>query len=346
MRISVDTMGADTPPAETVLGGVRAAEKNPDVEVVLVGDADTIHKALDAVSPPSSAKVSVHHAPEVIGMDEPPGRAVRRKPQSSLVQTVELAARRETDAAVSPGNTGAVVAAALLMRMGKLEGVKRPGIAVTLSSPDKPGPSTLIDCGATLGCKPFNLFQFALMATIYQKQVFGLERPTVGVLSVGEEASKGDPLVKATSAMLAGSKLNFVGNVESREFIGHACNVVVCDGFVGNAVLKTGEVIFEAVLDTFAGAARQGVRPKLALWMLKPHLRRLKRRFDFAEYGGAPLLGVDGTVLICHGRSDSRAIMNAVAAAAQAVRHDVNGLIVKEIADLPKGMDANAEASQ
>lgn len=332
MRVAVDTMGADSPPREIVLGGVRAAETHADVEVVLVGDSEVLQNALDELSPPSGAKLSVHHASEIIGMEESPGRAVRRKPDSSLCQTIELAARKDADAAVSPGNTGAVVAAALLLRMGKLEGVKRPGIAVTLSAVGKAEPATLIDCGATLGCKPINLCQFALMASIYQKQVFGLENPTVGVLSVGEESSKGDPLVKETSAILAKSALNFMGNVESAEFINHACNVVVCDGFVGNAVLKTGEAIFECMLDMFADASRRGVAPKAGLWLLKPHLKTLKKRFDFAEYGGAPLLGVDGTVLIGHGRSDARAIGNAIAAAAQSVRHGVNDIIVNELA--------------
>lgn len=344
MRVAVDTMGADSPPSQMVLGGVQAAEKSPDVEVVLVGNEALIGAALEAISPPSSAKVSVHHASEIIGMDESPGKAVRRKPDSSLCQAMELAAHKEADAVVSPGNTGAVVAAALLLRMGMLADVKRPGIAVTLSSPTENSPTTFIDCGATLGCKPVHLCQFALMASIYQTQVFGVARPTVAVLSVGEEASKGSKLVKETATILAGSHLNFVGNVESGGIIRHACNVIVCDGFVGNAVLKAGEAIAETMFGVFADASRQGLLAKLALMILKPNLRRLKRSFDFSEYGGAPLLGVDGTVLICHGRSGARAIMNAVGVAAQAVRHDVNGRIERDLADQHDFVEAGIDA--
>lgn len=333
MRIALDTMGADLPPAELVEGGVRAAESDPDLEVVLVGKADVIEKALAKLGPSSAARLSVHDADEIIGMDESPGRAVRRKPTSSLCQTLELAARREADGAVSPGNTGAVVAAALLLRMGLLEGVKRPGIAVTIASSDaRNDPVTFIDAGATLDCRPVHLFQFAVMAGIYQRYVLGVENPTVGVLSVGEESAKGSPLVKATSALLADSELNFIGNAESGDIVRHTCNVIVCDGFVGNAILKTGEAVAEVVFDAFRRAANNGFLARLGLWLLRRHLRRLKRHFDFAEYGGAPLLGVDGTVLICHGRSNSRAIRNAVGAAARAVRHDVNGHIVADLA--------------
>ena len=332
MRIALDTMGADRPPEELVEGGVRAAESDPDLEVILVGQSDIIEKALGKLGPASNARISIHHADEVIGMDEPPGRAVRRKPTSSLCQALELAARKEADGAVSPGNTGAVVGAALLLRMGLLEGVKRPGIAVTLAAADRDYPVTFIDAGAMLNCKPVHLLQFAFMASIYQRCVLGVQNPTIGVLSVGEEASKGSPLVKGTSALLAESGLNFVGNVEGGDVVRHACNVIVCDGFVGNALLKTGEAVAEAVFDTFRQAARDGFLARLGLWLLRPHLRKLKRKFDFAEYGGAPLLGVDGTVLICHGRSGSRAIRNALAAAARAVRHDVNGHIVADLA--------------
>jgi len=339
MRIALDTMGADGPPKEMVLGGVQAAQNNPDAEIVLVGDAKIIDEALQEIGPPSSARISVRHASQVIRMEDSPGKAVIRKPDSSLCRAIEMTARKEADAMVSPGNTGAVVAAAYLLNMGMLQGVKRPGIAVTLRS-ESGQPSTFIDCGATVGCKAINLCQFALMASVYQERVFGIQRPTVGVLSVGEESTKGNSLVKETAAMLTSSPLNFIGNIEGGDIIHQTCNVTVCDGFVGNAVLKAGEAVAERVFDAFRKAASSSLWAKLGLWLLKPHLRALKKSFDYSEYGGAPLLGVDGAVIICHGRSGARAIMNAIGAAAQAIRHDVNGHIVSELAG--KGVFAEA----
>ena len=337
MRIALDVMGADAPPMEIIRGGVRAAEKSRDTEIILVGDRETVQQALSEISPSPGASLTVHHADEIIAMGEAPGKAVRRKPRSSLVQAVDLVARHEADAVVSPGNTGAVVAAAMLHRMGLLAGVKRPGIAVNVRHPEGGSPSTLIDCGATLDCKPTHLYQFAFMAAMYQSRVLGVDRPTVGLLSVGEEDTKGSSLIKEVSAMLAASPLNFIGNVEGGAVVQHVCNVVVCDGFVGNAILKAAEAVAVSFVNFIRSRARMSWRVRVGLWLARELIEDMREIFDRTEYGGAPLLGVDGTVLICHGRSDARTIMNAIGAAGDTVRSDVNGHIVAALAESASG---------
>jgi len=334
MRIALDVMGADAPPQEIVRGGVQAAEANSDIEVILVGESSLVEESLKKISPSSEAQLSVRHADDVIGMDESPGKAVRGKPNSSLCQAVDMVAHDEADAIVSPGNTGAVVAAAMLLRMGLLEGVKRPGIAVTTRNINDGTPTTIIDCGATLSCKPVHLYQYAVMASIYQSHVLGTSEPSVGLLSVGEEDSKGSPLVKGVSRMLTESRLNFIGNVEGGATMRHECNVVVCDGFVGNAVLKAVEAVGETFINIAKAGARESLRVRIGLWLARSVLREMRGLYDFERYGGAPLLGVDGTVLICHGRSGSRAIRNAVCVAADAVRSRVNEHIVSALAEV------------
>jgi glycerol-3-phosphate acyltransferase PlsX len=260
-------------------------------------------------------------APEVVEMHEAPAMAVRRKKRSSIVVAMEQVRDRQADAVVSAGHTGAAMGAALL-RLGRLPGVDRPAIAVILPTLAD-HPMVLLDVGATVDCRPHHLLQFALMGSAYARRVLGLASPHVGILSNGAEEGKGSDLTLRTTALLRTSGLNFVGNVEARDVFTGAADVVVCDGFVGNVVLKFGEGLALTIRD-LVKAEFQGWRGRLYLLFLAPlaqKIRRMYRRIDYREYGGAPLLGIDGVCIIAHGSSNTRAIRNAIRVAVEAVRH-------------------------
>lgn len=332
MKIALDVLGGDHAPAEIVAGAVLAVENGfvAADELMLIGDSPRIEQALQAH--PGAPSFAITHAPENIEMDEHPAQALRRKKNSSIVVGATLLRQKQVDALVSAGNTGAMVGAATIM-VGLLPGVRRPGIAVTFAV--KGGTCTLIDVGANIHCQPEDLCTYGHMASEYAAGVLGKPNPRVGLLNIGEEEGKGVPLVKQTAALFEGSSLNFIGNVEGQDLFAGKADVVVCEGFVGNVVLKVSEGLGHFLVELFARELMQaptnpdgaGVKP-----MWSNVAKSVATKTDYAEYGGAPLLGVDGSVLICHGRSDRRAIANALKASRNFLANDVNPHIVKGLA--------------
>ncbi|MEN3002253.1 MAG: phosphate acyltransferase PlsX [Armatimonadota bacterium] len=314
MRIAVDAMGGDYAPQEIVLGALESA-RQVSFEIILVGDTARIEALLPSRRRP--ANLRLRHASQVITMDDSPVAAVRRKRDSSLVVAAQMVKQGEADALVSMGNTGAVGVVAKLL-WGSLPYVDRPAIATVL--PTYTGRCVLLDSGATVDCTPRHLLDFALMGQIYAAQVLEIPNPRVGLLNIGEEATKGNTLTKEAYQLLqAHLKDEFVGNVEGKTFFEGVADVVVCDGFVGNVFLKTGEGVAETILKIVKEELTRSVFNRLPLALLKPAFDRVKRRLDYREYGGAPLLGVNGVCIIGHGRSDRYAVRQAIAVAAQAV---------------------------
>jgi glycerol-3-phosphate acyltransferase PlsX len=308
MRIAIDAMGGDNAPDEIISGALESVESLDENDVlVLVGPRDVVEAQL----PPSKSRegaISVVDAPEVIGMDEPPIESVRTKHKSSISVMAKMAKKGEVDAVISAGNTGACVAA-FQMRMRNLPGVNRPGIAVVF--PTFEGPVTICDVGANIACKPINLYQYAVMARIYSRHLLGIANPRVGLMSIGSEDAKGNEIVKKTRELMKSDpNMNFVGNIEGRDIFRGVCDVVVCEGFVGNVILKLTEGLVDGL---FKAIKHELGQEKLRLVMkFKPVMKRIYRKYDYNEYGGAPLLGVNGTALICHGSSQSRTIKNAI----------------------------------
>lgn len=324
MKIALDIMGGDHAPAEIVAGAEKAVVDGvlaPD-DLLFVGDRQRIEDEFAAQG--VAHRFEIAHASEVIGMDEHPAQALRRKRDSSIVVGAKLLRERKVDAFVSAGNTGAMVGASTLL-VGLLPGVRRPGIAVVFATAG--GPCLLTDCGANLHCQPEDLYTYGVMGSLYMSGVLGRASPKIGLLNIGEEEEKGNPLVLQTRELFAKSTWNFIGNVEGQDVFGGKCDVIVCEGFVGNVVLKVSEGLGQFVTNLFADEVRRhaadadgGVWKKVA--------RTVLAKTDYAEYGGAPLLGVDGLAIICHGRSDRRAIANALRASRQFIEADVNRRIV------------------
>ncbi|MCC7491553.1 MAG: phosphate acyltransferase PlsX [Fimbriimonadaceae bacterium] len=306
MRIAVDAMGGDHAPREIVAGCLAAASAYPDTQLLLVGDAP----ALTALLPrPAPANLAVVPADGVIEMHDDPARSIRQKPDSSLVRAMQLVAAGEADGYFSAGNTGAVTAAATL-RLGRIPGVARPGIATLL--PVRCGHTIVCDVGACVDSKAEWIVQFAIMASLYASEVEHLPQPRVGLLSIGEEASKGDKQTKQAHEMLLEAGLNFVGNVDGKDCFRHAADVIACDGFAGNLLLKVAEGAAEFFVDLTRDAFTSSLLAKLGALLVRPALRGMKRRIDYSEYGGAFLLGVKGLVVIGHGRSNAKAVQNAL----------------------------------
>jgi len=331
MRISVDAMGGDFAPAEIVKGSVEAAAKLPGIsKVFLVGDSAAIRGVLRQDSPVSE-KIEIYHASEQIDMGEAPAQAVRRKKDSSIGRAVDLVKQGKADAVVSAGNTGAVVVASTL-KLRALEGVGRPAIATVM--PTQQRPCVLIDAGANIDCGPELLAQFAVMGSVYSRIILGREKPVVGLLSIGGEDSKGNEATREAFRIIDRSSLNFRGNVEGHDLFLGETDVVVCDGFVGNVVLKTSESIAGAIGHWMKKEfVANPIRMTGAL-LLRGALRTMKRRMDPEMYGGAPLLGVKGVCIITHGASSSRAIFNAIRIASESVHHHMNESIIAEIASM------------
>lgn len=330
MRAAVDVMGGDRAPAAILNGCWEAAPLLDDADVVfLVGDESICQKALDAaeISPQQKLRYKIIATTQVVEMDDPPVEAIRNKPDSSIAVMSKMVAKGEADVAISAGNTGACVAAAQL-RMRTLPGVSRPGIAVIL--PTFHGPIVICDVGANIAPRPKHLHQYALMSAAYATAVCGIENPRVGLLSIGEEDAKGTTMVKEARKLLRDEPLiNFIGNVEGRDLFKGVVDVVVCDGFVGNIVLKFTEGLAEGLFQTIM-AELQEFAPHL-LAEFKPVMKKIYTKHDWQEYGGAPLLGVGGYCLICHGRSDARSIKNALRVGKQLVNSGVNKKIVERI---------------
>ncbi|MEE9487071.1 MAG: phosphate acyltransferase PlsX [Candidatus Brocadiales bacterium] len=330
MRVAVDAMGGDRAPEEIVKGAFRAAAKFPKDEIILVGDEPVLAKILKKLQPHLTKlrNISIKHASQVVGMDEPGVSALRQKADSSITRCVEMVANGEAEAIVSAGNTGAAVAAST-MRLRRLKGVLRPCLAATI--PTRFGSCLIADIGANLKCKPMHLFQYAVMATVFSKYILEVKEPRVGLLNIGTEHSKGNDLAKETHALLKRSNLNFVGNSEGLDILEGEFDIIVCDGFVGNVLIKFAEGLAESLMHVLRFEASSETRTKIGLKLLKPALKRMKNRMDYSEYGGVPLLGVEGICIICHGRSDSKAITSSIREALQFGKHQVNSHIVTEM---------------
>ncbi len=326
MKIALDAMGGDDAPAAIVEGAVLAA-RELDVAITLVGDEQEVEKALSRYRT-SSLPISILHASQKVQMHEPPSSVVRKKRDSSIWVATELVKRKEAAAVISAGNTGASMATALFI-LGPLLGVERPAIATPL--PTLQGTSILIDVGANVDCKPQQLLQFAIMGTIYATDILGIPRPKVGLLNIGEEDTKGNELTKEAFRLLKGSALNFIGNVEGRDVYTGVADVIVCDGFIGNIALKISEGLADAIIQFLKREITASPLGKLGGLLLKPSFASFKRKIDYAEYGGAPLLGVDGISIICHGRSSGRAIKNAIRVAMESFNRGVNQRIREQI---------------
>lgn len=319
-------MGGDAGPPPVVEGAVLAVQEDPLLSIILVGDERRVRAEL--TKHPSLSRLTVSHAPTAVGMDESPSSVVRRRRDSSIWLATELVKAGKADAVVSAGHTGASMATAFFL-LGTLQGVERPAIATIL--PTLKGPAVLLDVGANVDSKPQHLVRFALMGHAFAQRMLAVAAPRVGLLSIGEEDSKGNELTKETFKLLKHAPINFIGNVEGRDvYTGHA-DVIVCDGFIGNVALKISEGLAEAIMQVLRREIAQSVLGGLGFWLLKPAFRRFKRQVDYAEYGGAPLLGLNGVSIICHGRSSSKAIKNALRVARDFVAGDVNRQIIDDI---------------
>lgn len=318
VSVAVDAMGGDNAPAAVVAGAVAAALLHTDADIHLVGDKNILEPLLTPFgSVPGN--LIIQHASQVIDMSDSPTAVIRKKADSSISIAMQLVRDGKAQAVISAGNSGAVMAASMFI-LKPLAGVERPAIATPL--PSKQGISYLLDAGATTDCKPVNLVQFAYLGAAYAQAIMNKPAVTVGLLSIGEEPSKGDELTKETHKILARCQnINFIGNVEPKELTRGQVDVVVCDGFVGNLILKTGEAMGELIMGLIKEKIGNNPLMKLGALIIKPALRQVKKMFDYAEYGGALLVGVNGLVFIGHGRSDSRAIRNAVSTAIRAARN-------------------------
>jgi len=325
MRIAIDAMGGDHAPGAVVEGALQAAREWPDTELILVGDEAVLSGLLQ--ERPDNLRVK--HASEVIEATDEPAMAVRRKKDSSMVVAGRMVREQEADAMISAGNTGALMATGLLV-VGRIKGIERPGLAPMIPTMDGKGVLAL-DLGANMDAKPEHLVQYAIMGSIYRNRVHGIPRPRVGLLNVGTEAGKGNELTKAAYPLLEQAPVHFVGNVEARDVLNAECDVLVCDGFVGNVLLKALEGTAGAIFSVLKEEFMRSFATKLAAAVLKPGLVRFKQKLDYTEHGGAPLLGVNGLVIKGHGSSDANAIKNAVRQARLALQNKLVHTIATEI---------------
>ncbi len=331
MRIALDAMGGDFAPKPNIDGAVAALQADPALDIVLVGPQDQIEAELEA-SGYNGGRLSVAHASQVVGMEEKPTEAMRQKPDSSISVCWKLMAAREVDAVVSAGNTGAVVASGLKTRLF-LKSVKRPGIAVTL--PTTAGHAVLMDVGANPSARPSHLYQYAIMGEIYAREVLGVETPKIGLINIGSEDAKGNDLYRETFQLLNESPLkhSFVGNVEGRGLYQGEADVLICEGFVGNVVLK----VSEGMADFLMQAASKQVLGSLDAerGQAKQAFQDLGKKFRYHEIGGAPLLGIDGICIICHGSSDAHSISNALKGSVMFKDRGINSQIAEHLAQKP-----------
>jgi phosphate acyltransferase len=328
MKIAVDAMGGDFAPATIVEGAVLASRKY-GLKVVLVGDEDQVSKELSRY-PTSKISVYIHHAPHVVAMHESPSTVVRKMKDSSIKAAIDLARTGQVNGVVSAGNSGATMALAMYL-FKKLDGVERPAIATV--HPTQEGRSILVDSGGNVDCKPFHLVQFAIMGEAYGKYILGKQEPRIGVLSNGEEEGKGNDLTRGVHEVLCEMPINYIGYVEGRDLNSGKVDVIVCDGFVGNVALKISEGLWETIHSILKWEARDNLRAKVAYFLMGRAMRRLEKKMDYSEAGGAPLLGVNGNCVICHGSSNGKAIMNAIRLAAELAKNKLNEHLTQALRD-------------
>lgn len=308
MKIAVDGMGGDYSPHAVVEGCIEALKEYKEIHIIITGPMDLINKELNKYEY-NRDKITILDAKEIISNNEHPVMAIRRKKDSSLYKALELVKNKEADAVISAGSTGAFLAGATLV-IGRIQGVNRPALAPVM--PGKKGPFMVIDCGANAECKPLNLVQFALMGQTYFQSILNIDNPTVGLINIGTEEEKGNELTKEAYKLLKDASLNFVGNIEPREIPEGNVNVLVCDGFIGNTVLKMYEGVASTIFSTLKEEIMSSFRTKLGGVLLKPVFDKFKKDFDYKEYGGAAFLGVDGICIKAHGNSDGKAFKNAI----------------------------------
>lgn len=330
MKIALDAMGGDQGPELLIDGAVRALRKNRNLSIILLGPESLLKErvAQCAESDKLTGRLLIEDAREIIQMEESPVEAIRKKKDSTIMRGFDLVKNGRADAVVSAGHSGATMAAAI-RKLGRLEGISRPGIASLF--PTRKSPVMLMDIGANVDCRPQHLFQFAVMASSCYALLQNRKNPRVGLLSIGSEPGKGNALIKESHELLNQSNLNFIGNVEGRDVYSGDLDVVVCDGFVGNISLKISEGLAEAAMQMLKDEIMKSLRAKIGYLFIRKAFAAFRKRVDYAEYGGAPLLGINGIGIICHGSSSSIAICNAVGEAAKLVENKVNDSIVHSL---------------
>jgi len=341
IKIAVDAMGSDHAPHAEVEGAIHASRAY-GVQVVLVGKAEEVRPLLSEKGG-RGLPIEVHHATQVVAMNEQPSSALRKKRDSSIRVAADLVRNGQASGLVSAGNTGAVMAISKTV-IGGLPEVDRPALAAVI--PTLTGHAVLLDVGANIDCKPHHLVQFAIMGHLFCRKLVGVQAPRVGLLSVGEEEGKGNELTKEVYKALKKAPLNFIGNVEGRDIYNGRADVIVCDGFTGNVALKTSEGLIEAVLKLLKDELSSNLQAKLGALLSQQAFRHLKKRLDYSEYGGAPLLGLRGVTIICHGRSSANAIKNAIRVALEFSENNVNQTLESELKMVEDPGKSGQRASQ
>ena len=327
MFIAVDAMGGDNAPGVVVQGAIQATMES-DIDIVLVGDYKAISAEFNGSRIPD--RISVHHCDEAVLMDEPPLKAVRNKRDSSIMTAFDLLKKGEVEAVVSAGNSGATMAAGIL-KLGKIEGVERPAIACVI--PGEKGLVILIDVGGNVDCRPVHLLQFGIMADAFASSCLGIQKPMAGLLNIGREEGKGNEQIKSAYNLLRESGINFIGNVEGSDILSGNAQIVLCDGFIGNIVLKMSEGIAESITIKLQKELKTSISGRAAAVIGRSFFRRFEKSLDYAEWGGAPVLGIKGVGIVCHGRSSARAIKNAVFMAVRYVENRVQERLSIKMAD-------------
>ena len=327
-RVALDAMGGDNAPQAMVQGAVEVAKKREDIHIFLVGQEDVVHAELQKYDYPKE-RIQVVHASEVIETAEPPVMAIRKKKDSSIVVALNMVKKGEADAFVSAGSSGAILVGGQLI-VGRIKGVERPPLAPLL--PTKKGVSLLIDCGANVDARPSHLVQFAKMGSIYMKNVVGIEDPRVAIVNIGAEEEKGNALVKETFPLLKECEdINFIGSIEAREIPHGGADVIVCEAFVGNVILKLFEGVGAVLLSEVKKGLMKTLRSKIGALLIKPALKETMKSFDASEYGGAPLLGLNGLVVKTHGNSTAKEVANSIIQCVTFNEQDISGKIRESI---------------